>query len=148
MNKWGLLGLGLLALAFFAVNSAKQAIIDGLNFISAKISKPSFKLNQINHTITLTYSNTGPVALSFDAFSGALYYGKYLLAYLNVPNPVSLPPNQNTAVVIDGVIKYADLVGNILDLVRDNAYLNGLALKGSVTIGGIKVPVDYPLQLI
>lgn len=150
MNKWGLLGLvGAFALfAFYAANKAKQAIIDGLNFISARITKPQFSLNQINHQVKLTYSNTGPVALFFDAFSGGLYYGDYLISTLAIPNRISMPPNVETTILIDATIKYGNLVGNLLDLIQNKAYLNNLAVRGTVSIGGVKVPVDYPLQLI
>lgn len=150
MNKWGLLGLvaAFAAFAFFTANKAKQAIIDGLNFISARITKPQFQLNQIVHEIQLTYRNTGPVALFFDNFNGALYYGNYLISYLSIPNRVSMPPNSDTTISIEGVIKYADFTGNILDLIKNKEYLNSLVVKGTVVVGGIKVPVTYPLQLI
>lgn len=151
MSKWGVLGLiaGLSLLAIFAANKAKQAIIDGLNFISARVSKPSFQINQIVHTVQLTYRNSGPVSLFFDSFDGALYYGNYLLSYLSVKDRVELPAGaKDTVVKINGVIRYADLAGNILDLVKNKSYLNNLSVKGTVRIGGVPVPVDYPLQLI
>ncbi len=150
MKNWGLIGLGLAiaGIIYFSVNKAKQAIIDGLNFVSAKITAPQLSLNQINHTVKLRYLNSGPVVLWFDSFIGGLYYGEYLLSTLSIPNRVSLPPNAETDVNVSAVIRYGDFLGNILALIENKQYLNSLSVRGTVVIGGIQVPVNYPLQLI
>lgn len=140
--------LGLAGLLYWFGNKAKDAIINGLIFVSAKITRPTFSGLNLITNIYITYRNEGPVILWMDSFDGELFYGDYPVSRLSIPTRISLPPGVETKITINGVIHTVDLAQNIVDLIKNKDYLNGFSIRGRVVVGGIPFNINYPLAIL
>lgn len=140
--------LGIAGLLYWFGNKAKDAIINGLIFVSAKITRPTFSGLNLVTNIYITYKNEGPVILWMDSFDGQLYYGEYPVSSLSIPNSISLPPVAETKIHINGVIHTVDLAQNIVDLIKNKDYLNGFSIRGRAVVGGIPFNINYPLAIL
>lgn len=138
-----LMGVGLLL--FTGTRAAAQSVAQrfGVTKVGVRIDK--WLLNGILLRLTMHIRNDSSVAIPIDGFQGVIQYGPTVLAPIQLDNPISIAPNQETIVPFTAPIDYADFAQNIAQIIQSKNFLNNLRVSGQLMSKGITVPVSKNL---
>ncbi len=103
----------------------------------------------ITAQLQIPVTNNNLVPIPTPQFEGGIFYRNYYnLADVRISDPVTLQAKETTILMTNVRISLGDLTKNIVQIIKDKAFLPSLWLKGKVIAGEIKIPVNQNIQII
>lgn len=129
----GGIGYGLYSL--FAASSKLQ--FGKITFKSKSVNLTGVHI-LLNFPITNTDKKT---SLPFDGFTGALNYGTFELAKINIVDKLSITKNSTVNLTVKVDVSFLKLGAEIVSIVQSGNFLNALYINGILKSGGLNVAV-------
>lgn len=139
---------GLAALLYMASNYLSGVISSKISFGTPRLKKGPITFEGIRVEISQPISNKLPVSFPIDSFQGSILYGEKVLSTLMLTNPIVVDANATSELKINADLNFANVVGNISDLIQSGEYLQGLYLKGFVASSGVIYPFKEKISLV
>lgn len=130
---------GYLAYKFIEIKNAiygLQTTLSGISFGKTDLSNTAIQLS-------LRVTNPSNVNLSFKRFSGQIFIQAQPIAAFTIDNPVNIPANGIAIVPLDATVLNLNMLSNLSTLMDTG--MKNLILKGTITLGGINLPVNMNL---
>jgi len=137
--------VGVLALGFVLVKNLLNKLADGVSFEGARLRWGTINTSGVNLTVLLSYRNSTSISFPVESFIGAIVYGSYRIADLNLSSPTVLRANATTEIPITTTVVFADLVDEVVNLLLGGKLKQGLSAIGTIKIKGISTAINYPL---
>lgn len=146
--------------------STPLAILGGVVVVAGVIAYPIWKMAQkisvanvkakiqqltafgANIRLSVAIQNKSNMGLPIDAVVGDLTWGPYLLAQVNSTQSFVIEAGQITELGLDVNINWQSLGTNVVTLIKKGNWLQQLNFKGSVTVKGIRVPINQNIQIL
>ena len=101
-----------------------------------------------NIRLSVAIQNKSAASLPIDAIVGDLTWGPYTLAQINSTQSFVIEAGQITELGLDVNINWQNLGTNVATLIKKGNWLQQLNFKGSVTVKGIRVPINQNIQIL
>ncbi len=146
--------------------STPLAIIGGVVLVAGIIAIPVLKMARkiyvanikakimnltafgANIRLSVAIQNKSSIGLPIDAIMGDLTWGPYLLGTVNSAQSFTIEAGQISEAGLDVNLNWQNLGTNILTLIKKGGWMQGLNFKGSVTVKGIRVPINQNIQIL
>lgn len=123
--------------------------------MARKISVANIKAKIINVTafganirLSIAIQNKSALGLPIDGIVGDLTWGKYLLGTVNSTQSFVIEAGQISEAALDVNLNWQNLGTNVWSIIKNGAWMSGLNFKGSVTVKGIRVPINQNIQIL
>lgn len=123
--------------------------------MARKISVANIKARILNVTafganirLSIGIQNKSTLGLPIDAIVGDLTWGKYLLGTVNSLQSFTIEAGQITEAALDVNLNWQSLGTNVWAIIKNGGWMQGLNFKGSVTVKGIRVPINQNIQIL
>ena len=101
-----------------------------------------------NIRLSVAIQNKSSLGLPIDAIVGELTWGQYLLGTVNSTQRFVIEAGQISEAVLDVNLNWQSLGTNIATLIKKGNWMQQLNFKGSVTVKGIRVPINQNIQIL
>lgn len=135
-------------IGYFLLRKLANQLSNNITFQRASVSFGNVDLTGVNLNILLVYENKNPFDLPLDSFRGYLMYGPTRISKINIFQPLKITANSVTQIPVSSRINFLDLTSDIINLVKTKQFLQGLRVSGFLTVKGVSLDVDYPIQVI
>lgn len=132
------------AVAFYLFKKAASKV--WVQDIKMQIDSSSF--TELKGRILMSMKNQLGVSVPVQSFTGALYYGTYNLADLNLTSNVVLATGETTILPIEFEVQYAQMAANLITLFQAGTYLLPFAVKGTLVVEGLSIPIEQRITII
>lgn len=133
--------------AAYLFKKTANKFIEGVSFVTGRISFSGISLAGVSLKIILTYRNDNPVPVIFDSFVGNLVYGPTILTNLT-SNNINLAARSNSDITVNAGLDFLKLTSDVIEAIKNKSFQHDLRVVGTIYISGIGWPVDEPLTLI
>lgn len=146
--------------------STPLAILGGVVVVAGVIAYPIWKMAQkiyvanikakltnitafgANIRLSVAIQNKSSLGLPIDAIVGELTWGQYLLGTVNSTQRFVIEAGQISEAGLDVNLNWQNLGTNIATLIKKGNWMQQLNFKGSVTVKGIRVPINQNIQIL
>lgn len=139
-----LIGIG--AFGYWLFTSVSKHITNNLSLDKATLSFGKISLSGVPFTLNLHVRNNTSIALPLDAFSGYLTYGPGELAPINISNSVVIEPHNISVISVKSALNLINLSSSIADIIKSGKYLQGVRIRGYLTVKGVDFPIDKEIN--
>ncbi|MBK7359511.1 MAG: LEA type 2 family protein [Saprospiraceae bacterium] len=143
-NLLALIGIG--AFGYWLFTSASKHISNNLSLDKATLSFGKVSLTGVPFTLNLHVRNNTSYALPLDAFSGYMTYGNNELAPINISSSVVIEPHRISIVSVKSALNLINLSSSIADIIKSGKYLQGVRIRGYLTVKGVDFPIDKEIN--
>lgn len=105
-----------------------------------RAARGPISLTQAIVKLYFRFENQNNLALPFDGLVGGIFYGGKKLADVNIWEKQMLPAKAEKEIPADITIKYAQAGAAIMELIRNQSFLNELYFEGSIKAEGVTWP--------
>jgi len=143
MKAFQWLGIG--ALVYFLFNRGASVVQQALTLSEATASNQRFSLTGFSMDVDLEIRNDNNFAVSLNAITGDIFFGRADLASLDFTGPIDIPAKSSA--VVSGVAQagFLNLAANVQDAVTNGAQLSNLSYRGVMNVGGVNLPFSKSL---
>lgn len=147
-GKGGLIALGLMgsAIAAFAWFGRKKEALERIDYsikeVKIRLSGSTFLVK-----IDLLINNPSNEKLSFKSFDGTVYADNQKLGDVSIPNSTVIAPNTQTVVSLSSFIPANNIAQIFLNTLTEMKLPSKAILRGTLTVGRFKIPVDNTIDL-
>jgi len=142
---------GVAAIAYWLLSKAGTYLYERIDVerIRVKVLNIDWPSLSLNLRLFIDLKNNSKVSVPVEGFTGALLYGDYQVAVLNINQPVLIEANGQATLVINSLVSLADLGINISDMIANGTWYQYFRVKGLLRLrGGVNVPVDSVIQIL
>lgn len=98
--------------------------------------------------LLINIQNKAPVSLPIDSVAGDLTWGPYTLASINSIQVLVIEAGKISELGFDIVVNWESLGTNVATMIKKGNWYQQLNFKGSVTVKGIRVPINQNIQIL
>ncbi|MCC6841449.1 MAG: LEA type 2 family protein [Saprospiraceae bacterium] len=135
-------------IGYYIFRTIANKASNNITLQKASVSFGNIDLTGVNLNILLVYENKNPFEIPLDSFHGFLMYGPVRLSKVDIHQPLKIMANSVTQIPVSSRINFLDLTSDIINLVKTKQFLQGLRVSGFLTVKGVSLDVDYPIQVI
>lgn len=140
--------IGILAILYFVFMKGASLVSDRLTFGRPRVKITGVTVTGVKLLLRFPITNNNPVPMALDYFNGALFYGTYNMAMLNI-GPMSFPPGETKEVAINTFVPYQSAAGNIADMITTGNWWQSFSVGGQASVKGVSFTVPpIPIQLL
>ena len=127
----------MLTAAYFLLMRGVTAVSDQLSFGRPRVKITGATVSGIKLTLNMPVTNNNSFPLFLDYFNGALMYGTYHMAAINITGPVEFPAQQVKNLTVQLFVPYQSAAGNIFDMVQNGTWWQSFFVGGTAGIKGV-----------
>lgn len=139
--------LGIAFIGYLLFSNVGAAAYSRIAFGRPRVRFSNLNWDRVDVSLEIPVTNNNPISLPVDGLLGQLIYGQYTLLPFRLSNPITIQAGETTNVPFSGVIRFAEIGGNLAALFTSGEILQTLRVSGNAYIKGAVIPFDNPISI-
>lgn len=139
--------MGIAFIGYLILGRVGGAAYSNVSFGRPRIRFGRLSPTGVDVTLTIPVTNQNPVSLPLDGLVGQVMYGNYTMLPFQLSNPVTIAAGNTTEVTFSSQLRFAEVGGNIAELLTSGSLLQDLRIEGRAFIKGATIPFSNTIGI-